>query len=176
MSAADLGMAVSLSVGELPKDEYERLYRAGTRRYLLRIETSNPDLYATLHPSEMSWEKRVQCLRDLKEVRGRVGGGRVGEGAESGNIHTLETSIDLCLLFPSAPLSAPSSFIVPQVGMMIGTGVMVGLPGQTLKDLAGDILFFKVDGGKRNKGEKMKNVWTHSCKSTSFASRTLAPT
>ena len=29
---------------------------------------------------------------------------------------------------------------------MIGTGVMVGLPGQTLKDLAGDILFFKEIG------------------------------
>ena len=25
----------------------------------------------------------------------------------------------------------------------VGTGVMVGLPGQTLRDLAGDILFFR---------------------------------
>lgn len=25
----------------------------------------------------------------------------------------------------------------------IGTGVMVGLPGQTLRDLAGDIMFFR---------------------------------
>ena len=68
MNSSDLGMAVSLSVGELPKDEYERLFLAGTRRYLLRIETSNPDLYATLHPGEMSWENRVKCLQNLKEV------------------------------------------------------------------------------------------------------------
>ena len=42
----------------------------GLCRYLLRIETSNPDLYATLHPGEMSWENRVKCLRELREVRG----------------------------------------------------------------------------------------------------------
>ena len=42
-------------------------------RYLLRIETSNPDLYHMLHPSEMSWEYRVQCLRNLKEVGGVLG-------------------------------------------------------------------------------------------------------
>ena len=46
-----------------------------SRRYLLRIETSNPDLYATLHPGEMSWENRVKCLRELREVRGAGGGG-----------------------------------------------------------------------------------------------------
>jgi biotin synthase len=27
--------------------------------------------------------------------------------------------------------------------LQVGTGVMVGLPGQTLRDLAGDIRFFK---------------------------------
>lgn len=37
-------------------------------RYLLRIETSNPDLYKALHPSAMSWDWRVQCLHNLKEV------------------------------------------------------------------------------------------------------------
>lgn len=26
---------------------------------------------------------------------------------------------------------------------MLGTGIMVGLPGQTLRDLAGDVVFFK---------------------------------
>lgn len=36
--------------------------------------------------------------------------------------------------------------LLPQAGFMIGTGVMVGLPGQTLRDLAGDILFFKEMG------------------------------
>ena len=69
LNDADLGMAVSLSVGELSRADYERLFRAGTRRYLLRIETSNPDLYKQLHPSAMSWDTRVECLRNLREVR-----------------------------------------------------------------------------------------------------------
>lgn len=95
----NLGICISLSVGELPTAEYERFFKAGARRYLLRIETSNPELYQMLHPSEMSWQQRVNCLKELKKV-----------------------------------------------GYMIGTGVMVGLPGQTLRDLAGDILFFKEIG------------------------------
>lgn len=41
---------------------------AGARRYLLRLETSNPDLYAALHPDAMSWQRRVDCLNALKEV------------------------------------------------------------------------------------------------------------
>ena len=39
---------------------------AGAHRYLLRIETSDPELYKELHPSDHSLERRIQCLRDLK--------------------------------------------------------------------------------------------------------------
>lgn len=67
----EMGLCVSLSAGELPKEVYQRWYNAGARRYLLRIESSNPDLYAMLHPSAMSWQHRVDCLKALKEVRGR---------------------------------------------------------------------------------------------------------
>lgn len=49
-----------------------RCNRAGARRYLIRIETSNPDLYAALHPEPMSWHARVECLRNLKKVRACV--------------------------------------------------------------------------------------------------------
>lgn len=45
----------------------------GARRYLLRIETSNPDLYAALHPDSMSWQRRVDCLYALKDVGYMVG-------------------------------------------------------------------------------------------------------
>jgi biotin synthase len=41
---------------------------AGARRYLLRIETSNPELYAALHPDSMSWQRRVDCLKALQDV------------------------------------------------------------------------------------------------------------
>ncbi|EFN57384.1 hypothetical protein CHLNCDRAFT_142788 [Chlorella variabilis] len=104
--AAGVGLCVALSVGELPREQYQQLKDAGADRYLLRIESSNPQLYASIHPPAQArasgparfhkWENRTRCLRDLKDI-----------------------------------------------GFMIGTGVMVGLPGQTLRDLAGDIMFFR---------------------------------
>lgn len=55
-----------------------RLFAAGARRYLLRIETSNPELYHMLHPSAMSWEKRRDCLLTLKKLGFQVGCAGVG--------------------------------------------------------------------------------------------------
>ena len=48
--AAGKGLAVALSLGELPSEVYQAFYDAGAHRYLLRIETSDPELYAKLHP------------------------------------------------------------------------------------------------------------------------------
>ena len=62
------GLGVALSVGELPKDHYRQLREAGAHRYLLRIETANPDLYHKLHPPDHSWERRVECLKELRDL------------------------------------------------------------------------------------------------------------
>lgn len=51
----------------------QELYDAGARRYLLRIESSNPELYAALHPDAMSWQRRVDCLNSLKKIGYMVG-------------------------------------------------------------------------------------------------------
>ncbi|MDP2173787.1 MAG: [FeFe] hydrogenase H-cluster radical SAM maturase HydE [Candidatus Cloacimonadaceae bacterium] len=93
LSNSELG--ITLSLGEQSEEVYQRWFDAGAHRYLLRIETSNPVLYKTLHPADHSFEHRVNCLRVLKKV-----------------------------------------------GYQVGTGVMIGLPGQTVEDLADDILFF----------------------------------
>lgn len=92
---APLDLGVTLSLGEQTEEVFRRWRAAGATRYLLRIETSNPALYATLHPASHSWERRVACLRALRRC-----------------------------------------------GYQVGTGVMCGLPGQTLDDLAGDICFY----------------------------------
>lgn len=89
------GVAVTLSVGEKTREEYAAYRRAGADRYLLRIETTDKALYERLDPG-MSWENRVRCLHDLKEL-----------------------------------------------GYEVGSGSLVGLPGQTLESLADDLLFFK---------------------------------
>lgn len=67
--------AVTLSMGERSRDSYERLFQAGADRYLLRHETADPEHYKKLHPAEMSFENRMRCLRDLKEIGYQTGCG-----------------------------------------------------------------------------------------------------
>ncbi|MBS4013404.1 MAG: [FeFe] hydrogenase H-cluster radical SAM maturase HydE [Bacteroidetes bacterium] len=96
LSGGKLG--ITLSCGEQTEDVYQRWYNAGAHRYLLRIEASNKELYAKLHPNDNnhSFEKRLECLSLLRKV-----------------------------------------------GFQIGTGVMIGLPFQTVEHLADDLLFMK---------------------------------
>lgn len=67
--------AVTLSIGEREKESYQRFYDAGADRYLLRHETADKAHYETLHPANMSFEHRMQCLRDLHEIGYQVGCG-----------------------------------------------------------------------------------------------------
>ena len=94
----DGALGITLCVGEQNKETYRRWFNAGAHRYLLRIESSKPKLYAALHPRDghHKWEVRKACLDALADI-----------------------------------------------GYQVGTGVMIGLPGQTLEDLAEDILFYK---------------------------------
>lgn len=89
-------MGITLSLGEQTEEVYARWRKAGASRYLLRIETTNPELYAKIHPADHSMEVRKECLSALRRT-----------------------------------------------GYQVGTGVMMGLPGQTMEDLANDILFLK---------------------------------
>lgn len=67
--------AITLSLGEKPRDVYERFFRAGANRYLLRHETRNEQHYQRLHPAEMSGKRRLQCLQDLKDIGYQTGTG-----------------------------------------------------------------------------------------------------
>lgn len=111
-----MDMALTLSVGEKTKEEYAAYREAGADRYLLRIETTDKQLYEKLDPG-MSFDNRKRCLRDLKEL-----------------------------------------------GFEVGTGCMVGLPGQTLEALADDILFFKeIDADMIGIGPFIPNADTPLC-------------
>jgi biotin synthase len=88
-------LGITLSLGEQTSETYERWFRAGAHRYLLRIETSSPGLYKKLHPEDHSFETRRECLQILRRT-----------------------------------------------GYQVGTGVMIGLPGQSHEDLAEDLKFF----------------------------------
>lgn len=67
--------AVTLSLGERTRESYQRLFDAGADRYLLRHETADKVHYGKLHPKEMSYESRMCCLQDLKEIGYQTGCG-----------------------------------------------------------------------------------------------------
>lgn len=66
--------AITLSLGERSYESYKKLYEAGADRYLLRHETASKHLYDKLHPGA-SFEERMQCLRNLKEIGYQTGAG-----------------------------------------------------------------------------------------------------
>ena len=73
MFSGNLG--ITLSLGEQTAETYDRWFKAGAHRYLLRIEASNPALYERLHPAGHSYETRRACLRSLREAGYQVGTG-----------------------------------------------------------------------------------------------------
>ncbi len=91
-------LGVTLSCGEQSVDTYRRWKKAGAHRYLLRIETSDENLYYKLHPKDSmhNYHTRIKALQSLQDL-----------------------------------------------GYQTGTGVMIGLPFQTIENLAEDLLFMK---------------------------------
>ncbi len=86
--------AVTLSIGERSRQSYEKYYNAGADRYLLRHETADKAHYKRLHPEIMSFENRMRCIRDLKDI-----GYQTGIGFMVGSPFQSDESIYKDLLF-----------------------------------------------------------------------------
>ena len=71
--------AVTLSIGEKTREQYQMYYDAGADRYLLRHESASPEHYAKLHPSDLTFENRKRCLYDLKDIGFQTGAGMMLE-------------------------------------------------------------------------------------------------
>lgn len=67
-------VALTLSIGERTFDDYKKFKEAGADRYLIRIETTDKNLYSELHP-KMDFENRLRCLKDLRRLGYEVGSG-----------------------------------------------------------------------------------------------------
>ena len=67
--------AITLSLGERSFESYRLLKEAGADRYLLRHETATKAHYEKLHPKEMSFENRLDCLKNLKSLGYQIGAG-----------------------------------------------------------------------------------------------------
>jgi len=70
-------LGITISLGEQEKSVYQKWFNAGAHRYLLRIESSNKELYYKLHPKdkEHDFENRISCIRTLKEIGFQTGTG-----------------------------------------------------------------------------------------------------
>lgn len=105
--------AVTLSLGERSRESYALLFQAGADRYLLRHETADPEHYGKLHPAEMSFDGRMRCLKDLKEIGFQVGCGFMVGSPHQTNGHLAkdlkfieEFRPDMCGIGPFVPHSA----------------------------------------------------------------------
>lgn len=94
----ETNMRITLSIGGRSKEDYRLFQEAGANNYLLKIETSNPDRFAEIHPDD-DYSLRIEQSKWLKEL-----------------------------------------------GYITGSGNIVGLPKQTLADLAEDIILMKNTG------------------------------
>lgn len=88
-------VAITLSIGERSYQDYKLFRQAGADRYLMRIETTDKQLYHQLHP-HMSWDNRHNCLLMLQEL-----------------------------------------------GYELGSGILVGLPNQSIESIANDLLYLQ---------------------------------
>lgn len=67
--------AITLSIGERSFESYKALHKAGADRYLLRHETADEIHYKKLHPENMSFSNRINCLKNLKKIGFATGAG-----------------------------------------------------------------------------------------------------
>lgn len=67
-------IAITMSCGERTDEDFERMFRAGADRYLLKHETADAEIYASLHPCG-TLENRVRCLKKIKSLGYETGSG-----------------------------------------------------------------------------------------------------
>ena len=110
--------AVTLSLGERSRESYARLREAGADRYLLRHETADAKHYAKLHPRELSFDNRMRCLYDLKELGYQVGCGfMVGSPFQTAR----ELAKDLQFVEEFKPAMCGIGPFIPQSDTPLGT-------------------------------------------------------
>ncbi|MDR0547918.1 MAG: [FeFe] hydrogenase H-cluster radical SAM maturase HydE [Deltaproteobacteria bacterium] len=109
--------AITLSIGEKPKEVYQLWREAGAERYLLRHETYDSDHYASLHPPQMSRENRLRCLNDLKSLGYQVGLGFMVQSPGQTTAHLAE---DLLFIRDFEPQMVGIGPFIPQKDTPLG--------------------------------------------------------
>ncbi len=122
----DLGLAVTLSLGERPREDYALWRAAGADRYLLKLETLDEAVYARLRPGRKLAE-RLRALEILAELGYETGSGLIaglpGEspdaverGLESlAGMRLDMVSISPFIPAPGTPLSEAAACGLPEI-------------------------------------------------------------
>lgn len=67
--------AVTLSIGVRSRESYRKMRMAGADRFLLRFETADEKGFNLLHPKNQSLDKRIEALKNLKDLGFTTGTG-----------------------------------------------------------------------------------------------------
>jgi len=86
--------AITLSIGERGRDEYEEWKNAGADRYLLKHETANEHLYSTYHQHE-KLKSRLAHIHCLKKIGYQTGSGNI-IGLPGQTVEDIDDDILLC--------------------------------------------------------------------------------
>ena len=119
-------LAVTLSLGERSAEELAAWRRSGADRYLLRFETSDLPLFHRIHPPLR--EKGDRHLMPERPDQPSVGA--------RCSAHRVPVP-----LFPHDRIAMLRG--LRGLGYEIGSGIMVGIPGQSLSSIAADVLLFR---------------------------------
>jgi len=147
LSKGELG--VTLSVGEQDPEVYEKWFKAGAHRYLLRVESTNADLYRKIHPNDNkhNFQRRLDCLKSLQDIGYQTGTGvmiglpfQTFDDLAGDLLFMRDFDIDMCGMGPyiehaDTPLIAYSQELLPLTERFDLTLKMIAILRSMMKDI-----------------------------------------
>ena len=156
-------LGITLSLGEQEREVYREWKNAGATRYLLRIEASNRELYEKLHPGYGAAEEGMESLKENTVTPDNCGDSQNCRDSQTcmdshtcrdshncGDSHTCRNSqncrkLQICreARMHSYDARVQALHDLKSEGYLLGSGIMIGLPFQTRKNLDEDLQFLK---------------------------------
>jgi len=147
LSDGELG--ITLSVGEQEPEVYRRWYEAGAHRYLLRVETTNENLYRKIHPDNKKhdFKRRLDCLKNLQDIGYQTGTGvmiglpfQTNDDLAGDLLFMKEFNIDMCGMGPyiehtDTPLARGVNDLLPTEERFDLTLKMIAIIRIMMKDI-----------------------------------------
>ena len=142
-------LGITLSVGEQTRETYQKWFKSGAHRYLLRIESSNKELYYKIHPKNdnHSFEARLECLKTLQDIGYQTGTGvmialphQTIEDLADDLLFFKEFNIDMVGMGPyiehaDTPLYTDKDLLIPQKERFILSLHMIACLRILMKDI-----------------------------------------